>query len=89
MKGFEDGRIWKVPSQGGEEVEVLKPIFWRDFDVTKDGIYFIPKGLPDRHSIRFLSFATGEIKTIALIDNPWFNNITVSPRWALASLSSA
>jgi Tol biopolymer transport system component/DNA-binding winged helix-turn-helix (wHTH) protein/tRNA A-37 threonylcarbamoyl transferase component Bud32 len=85
MKGFEDGRIWKVPSQGGEEVEVLDPIFWRNFDVTKDGIYFIPKGLPDRHSIRFLSFATGEIKTIAFIDNPWFNNITVSPdgRWLL------
>ena len=80
MKGYDDRRIWKVPSQGGEETEVLGPIFRRDYDVAKDGIYFISE--PDSstsQSIRFFSFATGAIKSIAPIENPWGHFITVSP----------
>ena len=80
MKGQDDSPIWRVPNQGGDEAEVLGPIFRRNFDVAKDGIYFIPG--PDRsksHSIRFFSFATGEIKTVASIENPWNSYITVSP----------
>jgi Tol biopolymer transport system component len=80
MKGYDDRRIWSVPSQGGEEAQLLGPIFWRDYDVAKDGIYFIPE--PDSsksHSIRFFSFATGKIRSVASIENPWGNFITVSP----------
>jgi Tol biopolymer transport system component len=80
MKGDEDRRIWKIPSHGGEETHVLGPVFQRDYDVAKDGIYFISG--PDSskiHSIRCLSYATGEIKTIASIENPWSHYITVSP----------
>jgi len=86
LKGNGNTPLWKVPSQGGEEAEVLGPIFRRDFDVAKEGIYFIPEQDSSRsHSIRFLSFATGEIKTIASIENPSGGYITVSPdsRWIL------
>jgi Tol biopolymer transport system component len=86
MKGYEDRRIWRIPSQGGEEVKVLGPIFARNYDVGKDGIYFIPEPDSSKSSaVRFLSFATGEIKSIASIENPWLNYLTVSPdgRWIL------
>jgi len=85
-KGYVDRRIWKVPRQGGEEAQVLGPIFRRNYDVAKDGIYFIPE--PDSsksQSICFFSFATGRIQTIASIENAWGNYISVSPdsRWIL------
>jgi hypothetical protein len=86
MKGYEDRRIWRIPSQGGEEVKVLGPILARNYDVGKDGIYFIPEPDSSKSSaVRFLSFATGEIKSIASIENPWLNYLTVSPdgRWIL------
>jgi Tol biopolymer transport system component len=85
-KSFDDRRIWRIPSQGGEETEVLGPIFRRNFDVSKDGIYFMSQ--PDsskKHFIRFFSFATREIKDITSIENPGANYISVSPdgRWIL------
>ena len=78
--------VWKVPSQGGNEDEVLGPILARDYDVAKDGIYFIPKSKSGKsQSIRFFSFATGKIETVASIDNAWGQYISVSPdgRWIL------
>jgi Tol biopolymer transport system component len=80
MKGYTDRRIWKVPSEGGEELQVLGPIFRRDFDVAKNGIYFIAEPNSSKsHSIRFFNFATAEIKSIASIENPIGNYISVSP----------
>lgn len=86
MKGYDDRNIWRVPSRGGEEAEVLRTILARNFDVAKDGIYFIPElGSSKSHSIRFFSFATGAIKSIASIEDPVGNCISVSPdgRWIL------
>jgi Tol biopolymer transport system component/predicted Ser/Thr protein kinase len=86
MKGDNDRRIWRTSTQGGAETQILGPIFRRDYDVAKDGIYFIPGPDSSRdNSIRFVSFATGEIKTIASIGNAWGNYISVSPdgRWIL------
>jgi Tol biopolymer transport system component len=85
-KGYDDRHIWKVSTQGGEEVEVLGPILWRDFDVAKNGIYFI--ATPDwgrTNAIRFFSFASGEVTSVASIESPWANYISVSPdgRWIL------
>jgi len=79
-KSFDDRRIWRAPSQGGEETEVLGPIFRCNFDVAQNGIYFMSQ--PDsskRHYIRFFSFATREIRDIAPIENPGANYISVSP----------
>jgi len=86
MKGYEDRHIWKLPSQGGEETLVLDPIFRRDYDVAKDGIYFIPEtGSRKSQSICFFSFASGQIKAVATVDSPWGHFISVSPdgRWIL------
>jgi hypothetical protein len=72
LEGDDDRRIWRAPSQGGAETQVLGPIFGRDYDVANDGIYFIPG--PDSSS-----------KAIASITNAWGNYIIVSPdgRWIL------
>ncbi|MSO23151.1 MAG: hypothetical protein EXQ58_07850 [Acidobacteria bacterium] len=86
MKGADDRRIWRASIQGGAETLVLGPILRRDYNVANDGIYFIPGPDSSRNnSIRFLSFATGEITTIASIGNAWSNYISVSPdsRWIL------
>ena len=44
----------KFPVREARRLRCLGPIFWRNFDVAKDGIYFIPE--PDsskrlRHSL--------------------------------------
>jgi hypothetical protein len=52
----------------------------RGFTVVGDGIYFIPEPGPDeKHSIQFLSFATGKVKTIASISHPPFIGFSLSP----------
>ena len=86
MKSYDDRHIWKTPVGAGDESEVLGPIFARDYDVVKDGIYFIPAlDSSKSQSICFFSFATGEVKSIASVENPWLNYLTVSPdgRWIL------
>jgi eukaryotic-like serine/threonine-protein kinase len=85
-KAANDTSLWRVPAQGGEEVQVLDPIVFRNFSVTKDGVYFVFQ--PDskgHYVIRLLKTSTGEIQTIASIENPVRNGLSVSPdgRWIL------
>ena len=80
--------LWKVPVDGGEETQVLESLVRpEDFAVVDAGIYFIPA----RHastavsSIRYYSFATGEITLIATTGNRAENGLTISPdgQWIL------
>ena len=85
-KAADDTSLWRVPTQGGEEIRVLDPIVFRNFSVTKDGVYFVFQ--PDAKGngvIRLLKTTTGEIQTIASIENPARNGLSVSPdgRWIL------
>jgi hypothetical protein len=66
---------------GGEEVEVLEGISdATTFTLTNQGIYFIPRREPTAGAfIQFLSFANGQIKTIASIAKPVFLSLTISP----------
>jgi eukaryotic-like serine/threonine-protein kinase len=57
--------IWRVPVHGGEEKEVLGSVGGRRFAVRPNGIYYVE--WPDSQSpsfLRFLSFATGEDRTL-------------------------
>jgi hypothetical protein len=79
-KSQTDTTVWRVPSRGGEETQVLGPILFRNFAVVRDGIYFIPQ--PDSsgaHMIRFSNFATGKSSFVALIEDPVRNYLSVSP----------
>ncbi|MCP5110812.1 MAG: hypothetical protein GY953_08265, partial [bacterium] len=62
------------PADGGEETLVVSERVQSELlTVTDKGIYF---GKP---SIRFLSFANGEIETIATYENMTFEGLALSP----------
>ena len=61
-------RLWRIPVTGGEEVKILDSLFRLQFAVAASGIYFAaPTDYGSSHasSIRFLSFRTGKVTTIA------------------------
>ena len=71
--------LWVLPVGGGEEKQVLKSVFWRDFAPVDDGIYYMPETAADGStSVRFHGFATGQDTEIAAIKNP-YSGLTVSP----------
>jgi Tol biopolymer transport system component len=70
--------LWRVPVNGGDEVQVLDSLFRLHFTVAAAGVYFI--GPTDYgRSIRFFSFQTGKVTTIAEIDQPVQPGLSVSP----------
>ena len=80
--------LWKAPVEGGEESLVLDAVNAMAFEVTGDGIWFLPpsnffsrEGVP----LRFLSIAGGTAKTIAATVKPALGGLSVSPdrRWVL------
>ena len=73
--------LWRVPVEGGEEVEILEAISdWSTFVPSERGIYFIPKREPTAGaSIQFLSLASRKISTVATIHQPVFVGLTVHP----------
>ncbi len=80
--------LWTVPTEGGEEAQVLESVDARAFAVAKEGIYFIPR--PDsarRYSIQFFNSATKRTRPIATIEKPVWMYLSVSPdgRWILYS----
>jgi Tol biopolymer transport system component len=80
--------LWRVPRDGGEENQVLQSVNQRAFAVVTEGIYFVPR--PDsagRYSIQFFNFETKKIRSIATIEVPISEYLSVSPdgHWILYS----
>ena len=72
--------LWRMPTSGGEESQVLPSVVWRAFSVVDNGIYFIPDpGADGKPSIQFLTFATGKVKRVASITGRPALGLTVSP----------
>ena len=71
--------LWKMPLSGGEESQVLPSVLGSDFSLVKEGIYFIPGPPLRKSSVQFLSFATGEVKTVAPMSAPSFGGLSFSP----------
>jgi serine/threonine protein kinase len=73
--------LWRVPAQGGEEIEVLPALDdINSFAVLERGIYFIPPRNADgTHSIQFLEFATGKTLPVTTIDKMLPGRLAVSP----------
>lgn len=61
--------LTKVPMAGGKEVVVLPSIFFSNFAIADEGIYFIPGPIRNRFSLQFLSFSSGKIGQIADLGN--------------------
>jgi eukaryotic-like serine/threonine-protein kinase len=83
---LESSSLWKMPTRGGEEREVLETIFDHCFDFVKDGIYFIAN--QRRPQLQFLSLATGRIGTVATLPPDmlaWGFSVSPNGRWLLYS----
>ena len=82
-----DRSIWKVPSEGGNEVRILDHLsFVADFDVVADGIYFIQES-DSGDTIRFYDFASGKTTIVLSIQGRRGPGLSVSPdrHWLLFS----
>ena len=85
--------LWKVPVNGGEEVQVLdhpKPEYYLQWTLVDDSIFYVN---PDTKSIEFFSFATRRMKRIVPLERlpPKGNTsggLSLSPdgRWLLYRL---
>ena len=75
--------VWKVAVNGGEETQVLESVLNGNSAVVGEGIYFIPNSKP--RSVRFLSFRTGKVLSIADIPQEpgWGFSVSPDGHWLL------
>ena len=74
--------LWRTPVGGGEEVKILDSVFRLQFAVARSGIYIAAPadgGSSHASSIRFLSFRTGKVTTIAPREWAGQPGVSVSP----------
>jgi Tol biopolymer transport system component/DNA-binding winged helix-turn-helix (wHTH) protein len=77
-KGRNETSLWRVPVGGGEEQQVLESIWWLNFVVVPNGIFF-RSGHPDGPwPIQFFSFQTGATKVVAPIQGSPSPGLSVS-----------
>jgi Tol biopolymer transport system component/DNA-binding winged helix-turn-helix (wHTH) protein len=71
--------LWRVPVGGGEEQQVLESILGLNFAVVSDGVFFIPGRADGIWTVRFFSFRTGAITTVARIEKIPSLGLSLSP----------
>ena len=79
--------LWKMPVEGGVEIQVLKSVLGFGFAMSQKGIYFEHvqndstrfgrEGITA--SVDLLLFKTGKLKPVAKIDRPLTFGLSVSP----------
>ncbi len=90
-KGRDVPGIWRTPVDGGVETLVVDHHgagFWRSWAVTEEGVYFVTAEMPARPIIEFFSFATGDVRQVAILDRPvhpriWGFSVSPDRRWIL------
>jgi len=76
---YEQGGLWRMPLQGGEETELLSDLGcgdWPNWALASNGIYYLKEDSYPQTSINFFEFATG--KTIPI----W--HLEKEPAWGLS-----
>lgn len=79
---YEQGGIWRMPLQGGDETEVLRDIGgggWANWALSPEGIYYLRFGKFKEVSVDFLDFTSGKVHRVKTLQK--------EPGWGL-SLSS-
>jgi hypothetical protein len=77
--------IWRIPRDGGEEIQVYDRGHWLLWQVLEQGIYYINRNSAPS-TVEFLDFATGETRQVAVLEKrPFGYGFSVSPdeRWIL------
>ncbi len=83
--------LWRVNVQTGEETlltDIHNAGYWRSWEVTRQGIYFVTGESPQRSMIEFYDFATGKVTLVAKLQTwipPALDGLSVSPdgRWIM------
>lgn len=85
-KGEQVG-IWKMRVNGGPESRIVGPIQKRNFDVTNQGIYFVPRTAGPPFVLQFLNFNTNTVSDILTLRQRLYSTLSVSAdeRWLLYS----
>jgi Tol biopolymer transport system component len=68
---FEQGGVWRMPLEGGEEKQVLSDCgngAWPNWALAPEGIYFLKFGNDPEAAIDFLDFATGKTQVLWKLD---------------------
>jgi eukaryotic-like serine/threonine-protein kinase len=91
-KGRDVPGLWRVPVEGGEEAMVLdRPGAgaWHLWAVVDEGIYLAEGERKSGGFIQFFSFATRQVKPVAVMERPPYRGLAVSPdgRWLLYTQS--
>ena len=74
------GILWRMPVDGGEEVRVVPSLHRYNFALTATGVYYDTLTLPDTpSSIEFLDFASGKVTRLLTLTKPVDLGLTVSP----------
>jgi Tol biopolymer transport system component/DNA-binding winged helix-turn-helix (wHTH) protein len=79
---LEQGGVWRMPLQGGDETEVLSEVSgggWPDWELSGEGIYYLKFGKFPEASIAFLDFATGKKHTVWNLEKKVGWGISLSP----------
>jgi serine/threonine protein kinase/Tol biopolymer transport system component len=74
--------VWKMPLDGGEETRVLdQPANWYEWELVRNGIYFLNQSVPPHGRIDFFDFATRETTPILSLEKPasFYGGLAVSP----------
>jgi Tol biopolymer transport system component len=74
--------ILSIPVDGGRPVKVAGPVdaYSNDFDVTAEGLYYpAPPHSGDLRAIRFLNFATGQDRPVAVTNRRIEYGMSASP----------
>lgn len=74
------GGLWSIPSNGGNEQQILEQCNLSGFDTVEGGIYFTSDTDTGNGAIQYLSFKTGECqKVYELVDDYFQFGLSVSP----------
>jgi Tol biopolymer transport system component len=72
--------VWRVPANGGNEVQVIASVCCQNFEVAEQGIFFIPGWHGEPHSrIRFFDFATRKTTSVAELSGMAAYGLSLSP----------
>jgi len=72
--------IWRMPVEGGSEVQIVKAIWRYNFALTKKGLYYTPpRSANGSSSVQLLDFRTGVTSQIVKIEKPVDLGLAVSP----------
>jgi hypothetical protein len=75
QKGRDVTSLWRVPANGGDEVQILETTCWMNFAVVEDGIYYQLA----RQAIEFYSFRRHSAETVVEPEKKLSLGLSVSP----------